>query len=199
MLGRRQRAQAGFTLVEILVVMTLSAVVMITLYTAFQSSFVGYINLQKDASSLTDLSYQSQRISKVMRGATSLESVAANDITFYAYFAPTDAYVSKVRYYLSADAKKMYVDITPMTANPPVGTLITAQKRTYTVLDDFQQTSGVTLFTYMNAAGAPMTLPIADLNSVKGVKVSLATDITSSNTNQVVAVQVSLRNKKTNL
>lgn len=191
--------QAGFTLVELTVVMSLAVIVSVTLYTAFQSSYGGYLGLQKDATSLTDLASQSQRISKVLRGATTIESVAANDITFYAYFAPTDAYVSKVRYYLSADTKKLYVDITPMTANPPIGTLITSQKRTYTILDNFKQTSGVTLFTYLNSAGSAMTLPISDMNSIKGVRVSLATDVASGKTNQVIAVQVSLRNKKTNL
>lgn len=192
-------SQSGFTLVELLVVISLVAILSTTLYTAFQSTYSGYVGLQKDASNLTDLAYQSQRIAKVMRGATIIESVAANDITFYAYFAPTDAYVSKVRYYVSADGKKMYVDITPMTADPPIGTLITAQKRTYTVLDTFKQSNGVSLFTYLNAAGSPMTLPISDLNTIKGIKVSLATDVASGKTNQAVAVQVSLRNRKTNL
>jgi prepilin-type N-terminal cleavage/methylation domain-containing protein len=192
-------SQAGFTLVELLVVISLVAIVSTTLYTAFQSTYFGYTTLQKDASSLTDLAYQSQRIAKVMRGATILESVAANDITLYAYFAPTDAYVSKVRYYTSADGKKLFVDITPMTADPPIGTLITAQKRTYTVLDTFKQSNGVPLFTYLSASGSSMTLPISDLNAVKGIKVSLATDVSRSDTNQVIAVQVSLRNRKTNL
>jgi prepilin-type N-terminal cleavage/methylation domain-containing protein len=199
MSGHKSELQKGFTLVEILVVVSLSAVVMISLYTFFQSSFRSYLGLQKDASGLTDLTSQSQRIAKVMRGATNIETIAANDITFYAYFAPTDAYVSKVRYYLSADSTKLHVDVTPMTANPPTGTLITADKRTYTVLDNFRQSAGVNLFSYMNAAGSPMTLPISDLNTIKGIKVSLATDVTNNDTNQVIAVQVSLRNRKTNL
>lgn len=198
MLGRNP-SQAGFTLVELLVTVSLISIVSITVYTAYQSSYGGYLGLQKDATSLTDLASQSQRIAKVMRSATSLESVGANDITFYAYFAPTDAYVSKVRYYMSADNKKLYVDITPMTANPPVGTLITAQKRTYTVLDNFKQTNGISLFTYLNGSGSAMTLPVTDTNSIKGIRVSLATDVASGKTNQIISVQVSLRNKKTNL
>lgn len=192
-------SQKGFTLVELVVVISLIGVTSITIYTAIQSSYGGYIGLQKDATSLTGLASQSQRIAKVLRGATAIESVAANDITFYAYFAPTDAYVSKVRYYMSADGKKLYVDITPMDANPPVGTLLTDQKRTYTILDNFKQTSGVSLFSYLNGSGSTMALPITDMNSIKGVKVSLATDVASGKTNQVIAVQVSLRNRKTNL
>ena len=172
---------------------------MVTMYTTFQSSIYSYLGLQKDASSLTDLAYQSQRIAKVVRGATSIESVAANDIVFYAYFAPTDAYVSKVHYYLSADSKQLFVDITPMTANPPVGTLDTSKSRTYKIIDNFRQTSGLSLFNYMNAGGSAMTLPISDFNSIKGVKINLATANAYNQSNQMMSVQVSLRNRKTNL
>lgn len=182
-----------------MVVIVLSGIVMTTLYTAFQSSFISYLGLQKDASSLTELSYQSQRIAKVVRGATNLDTVAANEMVFYAYFAPTDAYVSKVRYYLSADSKKLYVDIIPMTANPPIGELITADKRSYTLIENFRQSPGQTLFNYLNSQGQPLTLPVSDLNAIKGIRINLATEHGYQDANQVNSVQVSLRNRKTNL
>ncbi len=169
------------------------------LYTFFRSSFVGYLNLQKEASNFTDLARQSQRVSNVVRGTTDIISAADNDLQLYSYFYPTDAYVSLVHYYLSTDGTILYADVTPMTSNPPIGTPITGSIKTYTIISNFQQSSGVNLFDYLDSTGTNMTLPIADLHTVKGVRVNLAVQTSNPNTNQAVTSEVSLRNRKTNL
>ncbi len=190
--------QRGFSLVELVIVMTLVLILSTMFYTFFKTNLFTYLNLQKDASSFTDVAGQSARIANVIRGATDITSAAANDLVAYAYFFPTDTYVSEVHYYLNADSTVLYADVTPMTSNPPIGTLITANKKTYTIISDFQQTQGQTLFNYLNSSGSVMTLPIADLHTIKGVRVNLGAD-TSGTVNQAITLDVSLRNRKTNL
>jgi hypothetical protein len=88
-----------------------------------------------------------------------------------------------------------------MSDNPPTGILLTAQKRTYTVIDDFFTQPSVDLFEYLDSAGNKFTLPITDLNTIKGIRVNLASSVKSpiANGNDAMTIQVSLRNRKTNL
>jgi prepilin-type N-terminal cleavage/methylation domain-containing protein len=190
----------GFTIVELLIVLLLLGVVTGAIYTSFRTSFIEYFALQKDGSNFTQLSGQSQRLASVIRGLTDITSVTSNDLLVYAYFAPTDTYVSQIHYYLNTGKTILYADVTPLTANPPNGTLITANKKTYTVIPNFYQASGVTLFTYLDAYNNVLTLPITDLQTVKGIQISLAVPGgNASGGNQAMTVQVSLRNRKTNL
>jgi prepilin-type N-terminal cleavage/methylation domain-containing protein len=193
------KKQQGFTLVELVVTITLTLIISTTFYTYFKSSFIGYLNLQRDSSGLTDLAIQSQRIASVVRGATDITSVASDDLVMYGYFYPTDAYVSIVHYYLNSSSTILYADVTPMTANPPIGTPITANKKTYKIIDSFNQTPGLTLFNYLDSNGTVLTLPIIDLHNIKGVRINLAVATSSKNNNEAVNVDVSLRNRKTNL
>lgn len=190
--------QAGFSLVELVVVMTLLAVMGVMFYTFFRTNLVTYFNLQKDASGFTDVASQSARIANVLRGATDVTVANSNDLTAYAYFYPTDTYVSQVRYYVSTDGAVLYADVTPMTANPPTGSLITANKKTYTIISSFKQGSGLTLFNYLGSTGNVLTLPITDLATIKAIRVNLGV-ATSGASNQAMTLDVTLRNRKTNL
>jgi prepilin-type N-terminal cleavage/methylation domain-containing protein len=193
------KAAAGFSLVELLIVIVLIGIMSTAMFTFFKSSLFGYLNLQKTASNFTDLASQSQRIAGVVRGTTQLIDAQDNSLEMYAYFYPTDAYVSKVKYYLNATSTLLYADVTPMTANPPIGTEITASKKTYTIIPSFKQLTGVKLFEYLNSASTTLAPPISDLFSVKTVRINLGAVTSSTNGNQVMTIEVSLRNKKTNL
>lgn len=195
----RNKLQAGFSLIEVVIVLTLASVISTIMYTFFRTNFVSYLNLQGEASNFTDLARQSQRIGNVVRGLTDIVSAANNDLVIYAYFYPTDSYVSLVHYYVSPDGKTLYADVTQMTANPPVGTPVAGSLKTYTIMNNFQQTAGVNLFEYLDSAGSKMSLPIADLHTVKGIRVNLAVASSNPNANQAVTTEVSLRNRKTNL
>jgi prepilin-type N-terminal cleavage/methylation domain-containing protein len=191
---------SGFTLIELLVGISLILIITTTFLVFFKSAFFNYLGLQSDATNLTSLDSQDMRIASVVRGLTDITSASANDLVIYAYFYPSDTYVSLVHYYLQTTGNdtQLLADVTPMTANPPTGTPITGQKKTYTVIDDFYQASGTNLFTYLDENGAALSLPIADLETIKGIQVNLATN-TSGGGNQAIQVQVSLRNRKTNL
>lgn len=192
--------QAGFTLIELLVGIVLMAIIGSTFIVFFKSSFISYLNLQSDATSLTQLNTQAMRMATVMRGVTGVNSVAANDISVYSYFYPSDAYVSLVHYYLqtASGVTKVLADVTPMSADPPIGSPITAQQKTYTIISNFYQPSGGTLFTYLDSSGGTLGVPISDVQTIKGIQINLATK-DSGGTNQKLSVQVNLRNRKTNL
>lgn len=194
-----QFAQAGFTLVELLITIAVISIVSTVFYSVFSSSVINYFNLQKNATNFNDLAFQSQRIAKVLRGLTDISSATSSEIVIYGYFSPTDAYVSQVRYYKNATNTKIMADVTGLTANPPVGTLIPASLKTYTVFDNYYQVPSANLFTYLDSNGAVLAMPVTDLRSIKGIRVNLAVPQINAENSQSMNIEVSLRNRKTNL
>ncbi len=192
--------QEGFTLVELLVSIVLIAIIGTTFLVFFKSSIFNYLDLQKDATSFTQLDSQATRVSNVLRSATGIVSADANDLVVYAYFYPSDTYVSLLHYYVvtSGGTKQLKADLTPMSSNPPIGTPLTAQERTFVVINNLYLPSGTNMFDYLSSSGAALGLPITDLQTIKGIRVNLAAQ-TASGGNQAIDVQVSLRNRKTNL
>lgn len=191
--------QAGFTITELVITITMIGIVATTFYTAFQSSLVSYSNLQKDATSFTDVAAQTQRIASVLRGSTDIRAAGANDMTVYAYFFPSDEYPSEVRYYLSPDQKKLLADVVPFTDNPPIGVPDEEKLRTVTIVENFKKVASKPLFQYFSIGTADqLALPITNLNTIKIVRVNLAAP-TSNDKEHVMSLEVSLRNRKTNL
>lgn len=197
--NRPVQGQAGFTLPELLIVISLIAIVFITFSSFFTNYLILYSKYQQDAGNFTELANQSQRIADVLRGLTDIVSESANDLTAYAYFSPVDTYTSQVHYYLNPAGTAIMVDVTPMTANPPIGTLITASKKTYTVISNYYQLPGGSLFGYYDASGTALTLPISDEHSIMEIQVNLAEPGTHTTKGQTLSITLSLRNRKTNL
>lgn len=191
--------EAGFSLVELLVVISLIGIIFFSFSSFFTNYLILYSKYQQDSMNFSEMAQQSQRVAQVLRGLTDIVSESANDITAYAYFSPVDTYVSQVHYYLSSSGKQLMVDVTPMTANPPVGTLIPANKKTYTIISNYFQAPGGSLFNYYDANGALMTLPISDEHSILEIQVNLAEPASHSVNGQTLSTTVSLRNRKTNL
>jgi len=186
------------SLVELMVVITMSGIISTTFFVFYNDSLSQYLALQKDGSDFSDLATQSQRLANVLRGITDIVSDSNNDITCYAYFYPNDTYVSKIHYYKSADNKKLYADVIPMDANPPIGNPIMAQEKIYTIIPNFYQSPSLNTFVYLDDTGSPLTMPISDEHIIKGIQVNLAVQGAHSS-DQAVNLQVSLRNRKTNL
>ena len=201
MSSRKYRPNKGFTLVELLITIVLIGIVSMTFIVIFKSTIFNSINMQLDASQAVDLNSGAQRIGMVLRGVTGISSAASNDLVVTAYFYPSDTYVSLLHYYIATDAKgnkKLMADLTPYSANPPTGAPITAKKRTFTIIDNYYSAPNVSLFTYLDANNTVLSVPLSDPQTIKGIRVALAAK-TSNNSNQSLSVQVSLRNRKTNL
>lgn len=195
----RKLTQPGFTIVELTVVIVVTGLAATILYTIFNTSFLNYLGLEQESSQFNTIAQESQRVATVLRGLTDISSASQNDLKFYAYFSPNDTYVSYVHYYTSGPKPSLLATVTPMDGNPPTGSLLTAQQRDYTVIDDIGQAG--TLFDYLDSAGTTMAQPVADLHTIKGIRVNLTQDIgTKSQPNiYTSSLSVSLRNRKTNL
>ena len=197
--ANNHQKQAGFTLVELLVVISLVAIIFVTFASFFTNYLILYSQYQKDCMAYSELSQQSQRVAQVGRGATDIVAADANEMTFYAYFSPVDSYVSQVRYYLNPSKTALLVDVIPMTANPPNGSLINGSKKTYTIISNFYQPSGGTLFNYYDSSATAINLPITDQHTIQSVQVNIAAPGSHTKNGQNLSVTVSLRNRKTNL
>ena len=195
----RHKTTTGFTLVELLVVIVLVTIMFVSFGTFFTNYLILYSKYQQDGSDFTELATQSQRVGQVLRGLTDIISESANSITVYAYFSPSDTYVSQVEYYLNGNNTQLLASVTPMTANPPIGTPITAQTKTYTIISNYYQAPGSSLFTYYDDSDNVMTLPISDEHSIMEIQVNLAEPATHSSGGQNLSVTVSLRNRKTDI
>lgn len=196
----RRNDQKGFTIVELTAVIVVTGIATVVMYTIFNTSFLNYLGLQKDSSEFNSVAQQSQRVATVVRGLTDITSASASDLKFYAYFSPNDTYVSFVHYYVSGPKPSLLAEITPMDGNPPTGSLLTAEKRDYTVIEDLGQTPA-NLFEYLDSSGNTLTLPIPDLHTIKGITVNLSQDLDDSPAENIYrsSLTVSLRNRKTNL
>jgi prepilin-type N-terminal cleavage/methylation domain-containing protein len=190
---------SGFTLVELMVVISVVVVMFISFGTFFTNYLILYSKYQQDASAFTELADQSQRIADVLRGVTDIVSESSNNLSAYAYFSPQDTYVSLVHYYLNANGTAIMVDVTPMTANPPIGTPITNSTKTYTIISNYYQAPGINLFNYYDASDTLMSLPISDEHSILEIQVNLAEPASHNQNGQTLSITVSLRNRKTNL
>lgn len=199
---RLGQLQQGFTIVELLVVITLVGILGTAAYPFLSNSFSQYFTLQEDGIKYGDLAIQSQRMAYVLRGATDITAATETELSLYAYFYPNSTYVSLIRYYRSPDNTKLLADVTPMTSNPPVGTPITASMQTFTVINNFYAVPSLDTFVYLDTTGNALTMPLDDLHTIKTIRVNLATPQPNSG-NQVkynsMTLEVSLRNRKTNL
>jgi prepilin-type N-terminal cleavage/methylation domain-containing protein len=195
----RKLGSSGFSLIELSVTMLVMGILALVTYASFNTSIASYFGLQKQSMNFTDIAIQTQRISSVLRSTTDIVSATDEDITAYAYFSPADTYVSKVHYYKSTDKTQLMADVTRMTANPPIGTEITSTKKTTVIMQNYSEVSGVKLFTYLDAAGNALATPITDLQTIKGIRVTLKSPTSQKNVNQTISTQVSIRNRKTNL
>lgn len=191
--------QSGITLVELMIVVAITGIISSTVYLFFNNSIVQYLHLQKDGSSFGELNLECQRIANVLRGLTDIASASSNDLQVYAYFSPSDTYVSQIHYYENSNKTQLLADVTQMTADPPVGTPIVSTKKTYVIIENLYQKSGVDLFTYLDESSNVLAEPISDLTTIKGIRIELAAPSTYQNAAQSITLQVSLRNRKTNL
>lgn len=193
----RNSSSAGFTLVELMVVIMVIGVLFATFAEFFNNNLILFFNQQQNSMNLTELQNESQRIGDVLRGTYDIISAQPNYLSVYAYFSPVDNYVSIVDYYLNSAGNQLLASVTPMTANPPIGTPITAETKVYTIISNYNSQNGMSLFTYYDANNNILTPPISDERSIINIGINLAEPIYRSQTQaQTLNLYVTLRNRK---
>ncbi len=193
--------ESGLTIIELIYVMAASSILIITLY-VFTSNIVNdFMKMQAKGLAQSKLTDGSFRLIQVLRGVNYIESASDDGITAYAYFAPQDAYTSKISYYLSADQRQLIAEVTPMTADYPIGTLITANTKTVVIIDGFYKIPGSPTFKYYTSTFSEISAPVSDLQSIKNISVNLYARHYESNDQlySSSSVTTNLRNRKTNL
>jgi len=195
------RKEDGFTLNELLVVILLSGILITTLFTFTSTTVNNFLRLQAEGLANSKLADGSFRVSRVLRGTNFIESANDDQITAYAYFSPQDAYTSKISYYLNVPQDKLMADVTPMTADYPIGTVIVAQEKTVVIMEGFLKRAGQPTFKYFSSTSAQIPSPVSDLQSIKNISINLYSKIYLSNNQKFASssVTVNLRNRKTNL
>lgn len=192
--------QSGFTLTELIISISIIGVIAGGVYGFFGTSIKSYFKLQEDSLAMSDVAANSQRIANVIRGTTDITVASNSSVSMYSYFSPYDQYVSLIKYYPDGTGKKLLADVTRMTSNPPVGTLISGSLKTVTIIENFYVPSGTNTFEYLDSSGSTLTTPISDLHTIKGVRVNLASKAEGTNgTVSKMSIEVALRNRKTNL
>ncbi len=146
-----RKDKRGLTLTELIVVMGIMSGLLVTVYVFTSSTISSFMQLQAEGLARSKLADGSFRLTKVLRGIDYIESANSDTITAYSYFAPNDQYTSKIRYYLNGPQDKLLAEVTPMTADYPIGTLLTAQTRTVTVIDNFVKLAGEPTFKYYDS------------------------------------------------
>ncbi len=189
--------QRGYSLVELLIAITLTTMLAIPLVVFSYKGLTSYEFLQAQSNTSLELSTLSQRIGKVVRGTTGIISAGANTLTIYGYFSPQDTVVKKIRYFVSGT--NLNIGVTPPTG--------TAPNYTYNAADEVVTTTRVDLamgansmFTYYDDQGnvLPNGFAVGQVKAI-GIYVAANPRVKQLSVPIAVSTRVTLRNFKTNL
>ncbi|QQR52621.1 prepilin-type N-terminal cleavage/methylation domain-containing protein [bacterium] len=189
--------QRGYSLLELIIVISLMSVVAIPLIMFTSRGIASYEFMQLQSDTSTDLSILSQRMGKVIRGTTNVIDAQNNSLTIYGYFSPQDTIVKKIRYFINGTHLNIGV-------TPPTGT---APNYTYNVADEVVTTTrvdlamgGQSMFTYYDDTGTilPNGFAVSQIKAI-GLYVAANPDTTRLSVPISLTTRVTLRNFKTNL
>lgn len=191
------RKQSGYTLIELLVVMSLTMMIAVPLVVFSSKGLTSYEFLQAQSNTSTELSSLSQRIGKVIRGATGVLDAQANTMTIYGYFSPADSEVKKIRYFISGT--NLNIGVTkPDSAAQPYTYNNYPEVITTTRVD--LAMAGTPMFTYYDDAGNLLSGGFST-GQIKAVGLYVAANPRVKQLSVPVSLttRVTLRNFKTNL
>jgi len=191
------KRQAGFTLIEVLIAMVMVVILAVLLGKVTIDGFTRYQYLQYQANGSADLSDILNRLSKVIRGTTSIDTAGTNNLTLYGYFVPQDVTVDKIRYFVSGTALK--VGVTKPTGTAPNYTY-PAGNEVVTVITNNLTTSPNPIFTYFDDSGNQLPNGFAN-SQIKQIGIYLSYNPSPHylHINISTGTRVTLRNMKTNL
>ena len=195
--------QTGFTITELVMVTVVAGILVTAIVGFFNGNINQYFKLQADGLAYSEITQNSQRLARVVRGLKYIEVAEPDKIVGYSYFAPSEQYTSKITYELINANTRMQATVIPMTADYPLGSLQTTNTRQVNVIKKFYKKTGVNTFEYLDASGNTMPFPIDsnNINSIKSVRIKLNVKSYGSASDSVISNElvVNLRNRKTNL
>jgi hypothetical protein len=201
-MSHRRRAllvyQAGYSLVELLVVMSLTTMIAIPLVTFSYKGLTSYAFLQAQSDTSTELSSLSARIGKVLRGTTGVLDAQANTITVYGYFSPADTVIKKIRYYISGNNLIIAVTDPDNASIPATYNNNNDEPPIITRVDLAMGTNN--MFTYYDDVGNVLPTGFS-VGQIKAIGIYVAANPRTKQLSVPIAVttRVTLRNFKTNL
>jgi type II secretory pathway pseudopilin PulG len=187
----------GFSLIELLFVMMLTSMIAIPLGTFAYKGLSSYEFLQAQSNTSTELSTLSERMAKVIRGATGIIDAEANTLTIYGYFSPQDSVVKKIRYFISGT--NLNIGVTPPTGTAPNYTYLAANEVVTTTRVDLAM-GATSMFTYYDDSGTQLPNGFAN-SQIKEIGLYVAANPRLKQLSVPISLttKVTLRNFKTNL
>ena len=187
----------GFSLIELLFVMMLTSMIAIPLSTFAYKGLSSYEFLQAQSNTSTELSTLSERMAKVIRGATGIINAQANTLTIYGYFSPQDSVVKQIRYFISGT--NLDIGVTPPSGTAPNYTYPVANEVVTTTRVDLAM-GATSMFTYYDDSGNQLPNGFAN-SQIKEIGLYVAANPRLKQLSVPISLttKVTLRNFKTNL
>ncbi|HUY05312.1 MAG TPA: type II secretion system protein [Candidatus Paceibacterota bacterium] len=197
-----KRCGAGFTLIETIVVIAMTALIMVTLgtllsyfyktnaYTLEQSSAVAQARR-----SVEDAMHYMREASYGSDGSYPIESAATSSITFYANVI-SDSAIERVTYTLQSGT--LYRTVAEPAGNPP--SYAGALAATTTVASSIVNDPATPIFRYFDDSGAELAAPV-DVSKVASIETTVVidTNINRAPVSFTLSGGATLRNLKTQL
>jgi prepilin-type N-terminal cleavage/methylation domain-containing protein len=189
--------ERGYSLVELLVVISLTSMLAVPLIVFSYKGLTSYEFLQAQSNTSTELSTLSQRMAKVVRGATSIISAQPNTLTVYGYFSPQDTTVKQIRYFIVGN--NLEIGVTPPSGTAPNFTYPAANEVVTVTRVDLAMGS-TPMFTYFDDSGAQLPNGFAN-SQIKEIGIYVAANPRAKQLSVPISLttRVTLRNFKTNL
>lgn len=191
------RNQSGYTIIELLIVIVITTAIAVPLSTFAIKGMTSYNFLEAQSNTSIELNTLANRIAKVVRGATTVDTAQSNTLIIYGYFSPQDTTIKKIRYFINGT--NLNIGVTPPTGTAPNYTYDSANEVITTTRIDLVM-AGNPLFTYYDDVGTQLTGAF-QVSQIKQVGIYIAAN---PNVKQVpkpisLSTKVTLRNLKVNL
>lgn len=195
--SRWRRNSGGYSLIELLVVITLTAMIAVPLVTFSYKGMTSYEVLQAQSNTSTELNTLSERVAKVIRGTTSIIDAQANTLTIYGYFSPADTQIKRIRYFINGS--NLSIGVTqPDSASLPYTFNTNPEQITTTRID--LAMGSAPLFTYYDDTATQLGAGFVT-SQIKQIGIYVAANPKTKlvGTPISLSTRVTLRNFKTNL
>ena len=184
-------------MIELLVVITITGLIATPLTIFAIKGATSYTFLEAQSNTSIELDTLVNRITKVIRGATSVDTASPNTLIVYGYFSPQDTTIKKIRYFINGT--NLNIGVTPPTGTAPNYTYLLANEVITTTRIDLVMGSN-SLFTYYDDSGNLLGSGFS-ASQVRDIGLYVAAN---PNAKQVpvpisLSTRVTLRNLKTNL